>query len=428
MYGMKPNRLVVVIVLFLLLGLTGSVYLYYDTKSDLYEALVENNQIASDLLILKESYNQLLEQIKELVDSNVELESRIEELEAEEDEPPVIVEMTDVVLEITGEGDVQNLILFIGDGMGVGQLTAAEIENGDSLLAITSLPYKSLISTHSSSNYVTDSAASATALATGYKTNNRMVAMSPEGEFFTTVVEVAETLNMSTGVVTTTSVTDATPASFMVHVNNRDHEPLIAELILESGVDVVLGGGSSSFSLLDPSGAGYTLVETVNDLIKVESGKVLGLFSSNDMGFDSARNSDIEPSIAEMTRKSIELLSDDPEGFFLMVEGGRIDHASHENDFDNTITEIFAFDLAVLEALEYASMRNDTLVIVTADHETGGLLIIGGYSSSEVRYDWTSEQHTGSLVPVFAYGPKAEEVLAFSDNTDIGKFLLAVIQ
>lgn len=428
MYSLESNRLVAVILVILFLVLSGSVYLYYDTKTDLSETLVQKNQIATELSNLKESYNQLLEQIRDLVDSNLKLELRIAKLEAEDNESPIVVEKPDIVLDIIGEGDVQNVILLIGDGMGVGQLTAAEIENGNESLTITSLPYMSLVSTHSMSGYVTDSAASATALATGHNTNNGIVSMSPEYEIFTTVVEVAEELGMSTGVVTTTSVTHATPACFMAHVKNRDYMALIAEQILESGVDVVLGGGLSDFASLDPTEAGYTMVETVDELMEVESGKVLGLFSTDNMSYDNERNLDVEPSLTEMTHKSIELLSDDHDGFFLMIEGGRIDHASHENDFDNTIYEIFAFDLAVLEAMEYASGRNDTLVIVTADHETGGLHITGGYSSGEVRYGWISDDHTGSLVPVFAYGPKAEEVMKFSFNTDIGRFLFTAIQ
>jgi alkaline phosphatase len=146
------------------------------------------------------------------------------------------------------------------------------------------------------------------------------------------------------------------------------------------------------------------------------------------MSYESERDPDIEPSLAEMTEKSIELLSSDPDGFFLMIEGGRIDFASHDHDFEGTMSEVYAFDLAVKEALMFAARRNDTLVIVTADHETGGLLITGGYSSSSIRYEWIGTGHTGSMVPVLAFGPRAETVLGFSDNTDVGSFLLNVFE
>ena len=160
----------------------------------------------------------------------------------------------------------------------------------------------------------------------------------------------------------------------------------------------------------------------------IESGKVLGLFSAGYMSYDSARNPLVEPSLAEMTRKSIELLSDDPDGFFLMVEGGRIDLASHANDYENTLGDTLAFDLAVLEALKFASLRNDTLVLVTADHETGGLMISGGYSTGGVvYYDWGSDDHTGNMVPIYGFGPMAEEIMSFSDNTDVGKFIIDMV-
>jgi alkaline phosphatase len=202
----------------------------------------------------------------------------------------------------------------------------------------------------------------------------------------------------------------------------------IAGQILEAEVDVILGGGSSYFTSLNPIGAGYTIVETSEELMNLESGKILGLFTTSYMSYESERDPDIEPSLAEMTEKSIELLSSDPDGFFLMIEGGRIDFASHDNDFEGTMSEVYAFDLAVKEALMFAARRNDTLVIVTADHETGGLLITGGYSSSSIRYEWIGTGHTGSMVPVLAYGPRAEAVLGFSDNADVGSFLLSVFE
>lgn len=384
------------LIVVLIIGLAGSFYLYLGAREDLTLAIQENSETMLQLSQLSFNYSQLSEQVQSL--------------------------------SISGEGEVRNVILLIGDGMGLGQLTTAEIVNGNDSLAILSLPYMSMVTTYSASNYVTDSAASATALATGYKTNNLAISMSPEGENLTTVVEVAETLGMSTGVVTNTRVTHATPACFMAHISDRNMEYEIAGQILETEVDVILGGGSSYFTSLNPIGAGYTIVETSEELMNHESGKILGLFTTSYMSYESERDPDIEPSLAEMTEKSIELLSSDPDGFFLMIEGGLIDHASHDNDFEGTMSEVYAFDLAVKEALMFAAKRKDTLVIVTADHETGGLLITGGYSSSSIRYEWIGTDHTGSMVPVLAYGPRAEAVLGFSNNSDIGNFLLSAFE
>lgn len=416
----RLNRFFPILTLVLILGLAVTFYIYNDTRTDLKDAQLYSEQISAELLSLTESYEDVSTQIEVLSRSNSALEVRISELEAK----------PDIVLDIDDVGDVKNIILLIGDGMGMGQLMAAELMNGDDDLVIRSLPYKSLVTSYPLSAYVTDSAAAATALATGYKTVNGAISMLPNGTILTTVLEVAEAQGMSTGVVTTTRVTHATPASFMAHISSRNSEYDIARQVLDSGVDVVLGGGSNFFSGLDPSAAGYTVVDTTSELMGFGTGKLLGLFNGfNDyMSYNDDRDPELEPSIAEMTRKSIELLSGDPDGFFLMVEGGQIDGASHDNDFDNTLSETYAFDDAVLEALEFASMRDDTLVIVTADHETGGLLLIGGYEPGDApQYKWASGSHTESMVPVYAFGPGAVKVMSFMDNTDIGRFLIGLV-
>ena len=426
MIQLKPDRSDQIIIAALIFGLAISSFLYYNARVDISNLLKERDQFSSELLNLNNRYSNISNQLQILSESNRELSQKIKELENHQSE--LSDETPTIILNITAEGEVKNVILLIGDGMGIGQITLAEIENGEDSLAIANLPYMSLISTHSLSSYVTDSAASATALATGYKTNNGVVSKSYDGLILSTIVEIAESEGLSTGVITNTRITHATPACFLAHANSRDQENLIAEQVLNSGVDVVLGGGRSYFSSFNPSDKGYTVVENTGELLEVESSKVIGLFTTGYMSYDNYRNPQIEPSLAQMTKKSIELLSSDPEGFFLMVEGGRIDHASHANDFENTVSETLAFDLAVSEALEYASSRNDTLIIVTADHETGGLMITGGYQASDViYYDWVSDDHVGSLVPIYAYGPRAEEIMNFSDNTDVGKFLISLL-
>lgn len=430
--GLESNRLLPVVVV-LAIGLMGTMFLYVNARGESGVDQIVVDGLNEELGLAMEEVQQLQEENIGLMDENIELlEENVvlgERIEEMENTPPPVVPRPEIVIDVSDEGDVRNVILLIGDGMGIGQLTAAEVMNGELDLAITSLPYMSLVTTHSSSNYVTDSAASATALATGFKTRNGMISVTADGDDLFTVLEDAEAVGKATGVVTTTRVTHATPACFVAHVNSRGSEYAIAEQLLSSGVDVALGGGLDYFTGLDTSGSGYMVVYDSTEMDAVDSGKVLGLFSYGYMSYESARGNNDQPSLTEMTEKSLELLSSDPDGFFLMVEGGRIDHASHANDFDNTVSETLEFDNAVLKALEFASGRNDTLILVTADHETGGLSIVGGYQSGGgMQVEWVTDEHVGSQVPVYAYGPRASEVIGFSDNTDIGEFLLAVVE
>jgi alkaline phosphatase len=416
-----------ILIIMMVSGLILSLYVYHETNQEFRKAVVEKENISKEFSELAGECDEISQQLENMIDSKEKLELRLNEIELELKNKTTETR-PDIILNITESGEVRNIILMIGDGMGVGQITAAEIENGEDDLVISSLPYHSLVRTYSYSGYVTDSAASATALATGYKTMNGMISMTLDGGKPVTVVEAAESIGMSTGVITNTRVTHATPACFMAHVDSRGKEYDIADQILISGVDVVMGGGRTYFDSNDPSLAGYTVVTSTADLLEFESGKLLGLFSEGYMSYEAGRDPMLEPSLTEMTEKAIQLLSDDPDGFFLMVEGGRIDHSCHANDLDNTVIETLSFDSAVLEALEYASNRNDTLLIVTADHETGGLSIVGGYPNAEARYKWISDDHTGNMVPVYAYGPRAKDIIIFNDNTDIGKFILSLIK
>jgi len=395
---MSSNRYVPLVIGVLIVALAGSLFVYSGVKSELSLALLETGEVTGELIAFQDEYGETVGIADELLETkaaldasivaldaaNSELEARVQELEAVD--PIVVVEAgPEIVLDISGGGVVRNVILMIGDGMGVGHLTAAEIENGDDSLVITSLPYMSIVTTYSSSGYVTDSAAAATALATGFKVRNGVISLDAEWEELRTIVEVAEDLGLSTGLVTNTRVTHATPAGFMAHVSSRDNEAEIARQALDSGVDVLLGGGSFYFNRLSPEDAGYMVVESTEELLAAPSGKILGLFNTGYMSYESVRDPEKEPSLAEMT--------------------------------------------AVLVALNYASTRNDTLVIVTSDHETGGLSVLGGTKSSGVvEYGWIDDYHTGNMAPVYAYGPRAVEVIAFSDNTDIGEFLFSVIE
>ena len=354
----------------------------------------------------------------------VELNAALNESRNVEAEP----EAESFILNIDMEGVPRNIILLIGDGMGIAQITAAKLINGDRDLAMTSLPYLALVETRSSGYYVTDSAAAATAIATGNKTKNGFISMSPNGARLTTVLESAKSLGKSTGIVTTTIITHGTPAAFLAHVTNRGDYDAIAEQTLMSDTDVLLGGGSSSFSSQEAAEQGYTIINSRDELLQFENGKVLGLFTSDHMNYNSSRDPSSEPSLVEMTENSMRLLTDDPEGFFLVVEGGLIDQAAHDNDPQDTLEEVIEFDKAVYAALRFAANRNDTLVIVTADHETGGFAITGGTPPNNPNYGWIGTSHTGVMVPVYGYGPSAELVLTLKDNTDLGILLKKLLE
>ena len=335
---------------------------------------------------------------------------------------------------------VNNVILFIGDGMGLSQITVGRLHaHGTSdRLNLEKMPVTGYLYTHSIDNLITDSAAGATALAAGFKTKNGMIAMLPDGSAVQTILEKFRERGSGTGVVVTCSVTHATPACFAAHTESRRNETQIAEQLIQSGIDVLLGGGKHFFipqtdsasrrkdnkNLIDEAiRQGYQLVETGEQLQQVQQPRVLGLFQ-----LDALRHAPSEPSLAEMTRKAIELLQQNRNGFFLMVEGSQIDWGGHANDLDYVIREVLSFDEAVKVGLDFALKDRHTLVLVTADHETGGLAINGGsFDGKELEVGWTTKHHTGVPVPVFAFGPHSLQFMGVHDNTEIPRMVANTI-
>ncbi len=282
-------------------------------------------------------------------------------------------------------GKVKNIILIIGDGMGIEEITLARLVYGS--LNMARFPYTGYVLTYSLSGEVTDSAAAATEIATGVMTFNGMIGMtSINGNNFkvTTILEIAEMMGKSTGLISTTRITHATPASFAAHVPDRGMETEIAQQLIMNDVDVLFGGGASRFSeelLAMAREKGYQVIFTKEELYSVRGGKVLGLFARSHLPYVIDRDESI-PSLPEMTRVALSILEKNPNGFFLMVEAGRIDHAGHTNDPTSVAAETKELDDVVGVALEYAMERGDTLVVVTADHETGGLSIGVTYGRS----------------------------------------------
>jgi len=341
-----------------------------------------------------------------------------------------------------------SIILMIGDGMGYEHVELARlVEVGESgSLNMHDSDWNVSVVTHSANAAITDSAAAGTTIATGYKTNNGYIAVSPELAPLETILEFAQTLNKSTGVVSTCRIVDATPASFMTHTESRyNREEMAIQIVEEADVDVLLGGGLDYFNSAQIStmiANGYSVVYNRTELASVTSGKVFGLFADVHMDYEYDRDFSVQPSIAEMTNKSIELLSPDSDGFFLMVEGGRIDLAAHADDQIRNALDTIAFDEAVAIALDYVEDHNNTILIVTADHETEGLMVLSNNLSSELPADlfseedkrtlraeradnvtvnWTASYHTDWPVPLFGYGTPFVELQdnCTIDNTEI---------
>ena len=316
----------------------------------------------------------------------------------------------------------KNIIIFIGDGMGVAQLSTAMTIHGQQF-NIEKFPFAGLIKTQATNNYITDSAAAGTAIATGEKTNNGMIGVKPDGTSVSSITETANKNGLASGVVSTCVVTHATPASFVAHNARRGNAEDIASDFLKGTIDVFIGGGENHFRnrrdgedlAIKLKEQGFDVVYTMDDLKKSTSPKLAGLLAKGDMPKAAEGRMGM---LREMTIKAIETLSKNPKGFVLMVEGSMIDWGAHENNLDYFVAETIDFDDAIGAALDFAKADGKTLVIVTADHETGGLTLIGGdIASKTVTPNFASKDHTASMVPVFSYGPGAERFGGINENT-----------
>lgn len=331
-----------------------------------------------------------------------------------------------------------NVILMIGDGMGVSHVTAAKVVGGD--LNMERLPVGGFVTTHAHGSFITDSAASGTAFATGEKTYNGAISVSNSHARLKTVLEYAEERGMATGLVVTCSVTHATPAVFAAHVGDRSMNNAIASQMAESGVDVLFGGGRSYFLPKELSGAR----EDGLDLLEVLGGRMPIALSPSEfraLGDVDAAAALLaaehpppvgmrDPPLDELTAKALEILSRDEDGFFLMVEGSQIDWAGHENDSDWLVAETLDFDHAVGVVMDFAEKSGRTLVVVTADHETGGYAVLDGsiIRRTVSRTSFGTDDHSGTMVPLLAYGPGSESFGGILDNTDVGRALIGFVR
>lgn len=342
---------------------------------------------------------------------------------------------------------IRNIILFIGDGMGLSHLTAARINSlgPDGRFHLDRMPVTGLVTTHAVDNLITDSAAAGTALATGVKTTNGSIGVDSSGASHLTILEAARDAGLATGLVTTTYITDATPATFAAHVRSRAMKDEIALQLLNARVNVLFGEGDHFYPKSDARSArkdsanplalagelGYTIVEKKEDLANTNTAFLLGLFAglTTDRMKPSLQSPPQTPSLAELTAKALEVLNRNGKGFFLMVEEEGVDMGSHVNREDYFIHHLNCLDEAIKIGVDFAARDEQTLVLVTADHETGGVNIIGGVKrKNKVKLSWATDRHTGQPVPLFAYGPHALRFTGLKDNTEIPKIMAELLQ
>ncbi len=341
--------------------------------------------------------------------------------------------------EIQSNNIPKNIIIFIGDGMGTSQVTAGKTVKGT--LNLERFKTLGLVTTHSKNKYVTDSAAGATAMSTGVKTSNGIIGQTPDGEPIKNAFEYAIEKDMATGLVSTCSVTHATPAGFVSHVAKRGMQNEIAEQVANFPLTVLFNSGWAYFI---PKSAKDSKREDDKDLLSLMKQRMqLALTSEeyNQLDEDKPAAALLYPnhppqaherqiSLAELTAKAIRILSKNKEGFILMVEGSQIDWGGHDNAPEYIIGEMVDFDDAIGAGMDFAEQDENTLVIVTADHETGGFSLQDGSIEEKTvtKALFTSGGHSGTMVPLFAYGPGSDTLAGIQDNTHIGKTIIQFIQ
>ena len=322
---------------------------------------------------------------------------------------------------------IKNVIFMIGDGMGFEQVNVGWVANGGQLNMTERMPVLGASRTYCKDKLITDSCAGGTALAIREKTKYGYIGVDEEGEPVESNLQYAKRLGKKTGVTVTCRINDATPADFCVHSTSRSDEEGIAAQYVNANVDFISGGGthfwnqrSDGRNLIEEMQAkGYTFVDKLEEVTDAPGDKFLGLFHEYDM--DPAL--DRGPVLLETTKKAIRML-DNKKGFFLMVEGSQIDDYCHRNKVGQAVEELFDFDKTVGYVLEWAARDGQTLVVVTADHCTGGLTLLkGSLEERTVKVHFSTKGHDGIMVPVFAFGPGAEALAGVHENAEVAEIV-----
>ncbi|RMG82293.1 MAG: alkaline phosphatase [Bacteroidetes bacterium] len=322
----------------------------------------------------------------------------------------------------------KNIVLLIGDGMGLTQVSALTYEQKNHS-NFERFPVIGFQKTHAANNLITDSAASATAMATGVKTYRTAIGVGPDTLPRRSIFEEAKARKMATGLVATVAIVHATPAAFVAHQPYRNLYEQIADDFLNSDVDLFIGGGKKYFDkrfsddrnlVSELKKKGYVVGDYSRDQLSarlMNPDHPFAYFTANNHPVSAIQERVYLPRAAKLSAWFLEQRSD--VGFLLMVEGSQIDWAGHSNDGRQLIEELRDFDKAVGAILEFAIENKETLVLVTGDHETGGLAINPGSKMNKLKLAFTDNDHTATMVPVFAFGPGAEHFAGIYDNTDI---------
>lgn len=320
----------------------------------------------------------------------------------------------------------KNIIFMVGDGMGLSQITAGMYSNGDKL-NLERMKTIGLHKCHAATALVTDSAAGATAFACGQKTYNGAIAVDVDTVSIPTILEEAESKNLATGLVSTSTIVHATPASFIAHNEYRRNYEEIAADFLKTDIDLFIGGGAKYFNnredgrdLIEELRAkGYQVGDYFNnelDTMKIDASRNFAYLTSLDDPIPAAQGRDY---LQNASLKAIKALDQKDEGFFIMIEGSQIDWGGHANDADYIISEMIDFDNTLGAVLDWAEKDGETLVVVTADHETGGFAIQKESTREKLITAFTSDYHTAEMICVFAHGPQEELFKGIYQNTDI---------
>ena len=322
----------------------------------------------------------------------------------------------------------ENIILLIGDGMGLSQITAGMYLNENETV-FERFPIIGLQKSYSGDNLVTDSAAGATAFASGVKTYNGAVGVDMDGKPVRTILEEVEEKGMKTGLVTSSSIVHATPAAFIAHAKNRKDYETIAADFLNTDIDFFVGGGKAYFDRRTDGRdlykelvrKGYFVSDYFREPLEeidMPKTKKFAYFTADKEPLSFSQGRDY---LREASKRAMDYLdrTSNDEGFFLMIEGAQIDWGGHANDPDYVLSELKEFEGVIADALDFAREKGNTLVIVTADHETGGFAINPESTMEKLNIEFTTEGHTATMIPVFAYGPGSPLFSGMYENTSI---------